>query len=104
MEINNLYVPTIDDQIVWEVNDTDLYHWVEKHTVNLILEIDSLLKLTNPDEIKYVFKSNGGNRFEVFAEDMLEIIKHLDHGVIAGTFVFVKHENRYGIKLFHPSI
>ena len=105
MEKNELlFVPTLNDEVIWETNDVDEYHWIENHTFNGWLTLDSQLILDNPYQVKYAFTSHDGTkRYEIFAEDLFDIMKHMYDGKIAGVFEFVRRKNRYGIKLIHPS-
>ena len=49
--------------------------------------------------VKFEFEDMDGTKYEMFVSDMVEACKEMVHGVISGTFGFVKKGSNYGIKL-----
>lgn len=103
---NKIKIPTYNDEIVWCTTPLmkDQYIWVESgnHPFNCWLKINDLVRYSTI--VKYEFLSHDGTKkYEVFTEDLIEIMRHMQNGEIAGSFEYVKHGPQYGIRLVHPA-
>lgn len=100
-------IPTLNNEVVWGVvqKNIDLYEWVENdnHPFNVWLTVKGIVKYSN-NILKYTFESHDGTKYyEVFPEDIVDLMKHMDSGKVAGSFVYVNKGLQYGIKMVHPA-
>ena len=93
-----------NNNIIWDCKNVkvDNYMFLQTNHFNAVLCLKEKVKHNN--KLKYVFENNDKTKqYEVFCEDLEDIIRHIENGKIAGTFEYVKHGQQYGIRLMHPS-
>ena len=93
-----------DENVVWfpEYWHKDEYTWVDNKHFNAWLTPIETIK--HGKQLKFVFETHDKTKkYEMFPEDILDIMKHMDNGTIAGTFEYICRGGYYGIKLIHSA-
>lgn len=79
------------------------YEWIDNHRFNAILYLEGTCRKGNT--YKFIFGNlDGSKKYEVFCDDIVYMMEHMDHGVVSGAFEYVHRGGYYGITLVHPAI
>ena len=93
-----------DGEVAWFPSylHKDDYEWIENKHFNAWLSPKETIK--HGRQLKFVFESHDKTKqYEMFPEDALEVMKHMNNGAIAGMFEYICRGGYYGIKLIHAS-
>ena len=72
--------------------------WKDNYTFDGEMEIYNVVRGNSSS--KFLFKDNlTGKHYEVFVKCMIDMCKHMQNGIVKGTFTFVKQGENYGLKL-----